>query len=74
MRGFFASFIDKIEIREEDLLVVYRPEAMVKGTNQAVVPSNRNWLPDQYRLGTAEPMVTRLALVVELPNKWKKAA
>ena len=44
VRGFFASFIDKIEIREEDLLVVYRPEAMVKGTNQAVVPSNRNWL------------------------------
>ncbi len=44
VRGFFASFIDSIEIREEDLMVVYRPEAMVKGTTTEMVPSNLNWL------------------------------
>lgn len=49
-------------------------DSPIKKGNHSVPLFVRIWLPDQYRLGTAEPMVTRLALVVELPNKWKKAA
>lgn len=44
VREFFKSFIDSIDLRDSEIRVRYRPEALV-AAHSGIVPSEREWLP-----------------------------
>ena len=44
VRTFFRTFIHSIQLRDEDIFVEYRPEALISA-NSGIVPSEKKWLP-----------------------------
>ena len=47
LRHFFASFIEKIWVEEEQVRIEYKPECLAQRIDNGAVPSKREWLPGE---------------------------
>ena len=71
VRSFFRSFINSIQLKDDEIFVEYRPEALISA-NSGIVHSEKKWLPDHSLLGTIQvPFVT---FKRKLPPPLRKVA
>jgi site-specific DNA recombinase len=61
-RAFFAEFIDRIDVLDDEVQIQYRPDRLIGADT---VRSAKNWLPGRRLLRTA---------VEGLPGRWCRAA
>ena len=61
-RAFFAEFIDRIDVLEDEVQIKYRPDRLIGADT---VRSTKNWLPERGLLRT---------VVEPLPGRWWRAA